>query len=157
MHNLFLGLLQEHFEILGIKLEGKEDNNTVVDILPLILAEFFSHLSTAEQKSMNRLIHILEQPMNSALDTVDGYASYEKKLMGCHASCLKLACEKLGASVSLNCENQRIYKKHHVNAILAWVRSPIGVVVFLVTISGYNSVKAKRNVHLGLVSSTDIS
>ena len=157
MHNLFLGLLQEHFEILGIKLEGEDDDNTVVDISPLILAETFSHLSTAEQKSMNRLIHILEQPMNSVLDTADGYAHYEKKLMGCHASCLQLAYEKLGATVSLDYENQRIYKIHYVKALLAWVRTSILVVISWLTISGFNSVKGKENAHWDLVSSVDES
>lgn len=122
MHNLFLGLLQEHFEILGIKLEGEEDKQIVFDIFPLIPADTYSHLSTAEQKSMNRLIHILEQPMNSALNTMDGYAHYEKKLMGCHASSLQLACDQLRVSVSLEYENQRVFKMHYVKALLAWVR-----------------------------------
>jgi hypothetical protein len=122
MHNLFLGLLQEHFEILGIKLEGEEDKQIVVDIFPSIPADTYSPLSTAEQKSMNRLIHILEQPMNSALKSVDGYAHYEKKLMGCHASSLQLACVQLSATVSLEYENQRTFKIHYVKALLACVR-----------------------------------
>ena len=122
MHNLFLGLLQEHFEILGIKLDGEEDKNAVVDIVPSILPHIYLHLSTAEQKSMSRLIHILEQPMNSVLGTADGNANYEKKLMGCHVSALQLACNQLGATVSLNYESQRVYKIHYVKALLAWVR-----------------------------------
>ncbi len=136
MHNLFLGLLKEHFEILGMKLEGEEDNNTVINISPLILAETFLHLSTAEQKSMNCLIRILEQPMNSALDTPDGYTYYEKKLMGCHVSSLQLASEKLSATVSLNYENQRTYKIHYVRALLTWVKTSI---LFWVTISELNA------------------
>ena len=73
MEMIFLGLLQEHFEVLGIKLEGEEENTTVVDIFPLILAESISHLSAAEQKSMNRLIHTLKQPMNSVLGAGNRY------------------------------------------------------------------------------------
>ena len=121
MHNLFLGLIQEHYEILGIKLEGEEDNKVVVDISPIISVG----LSTAEQKSVNRLIGILEQSMNSALATSDGYACYEKKLLGCHLASLQLACEKLGATLSLAYENQRVFKSHYVKALLAWVRCQI--------------------------------
>lgn len=88
MHNLFLGLIQEHFEILGIKLEGVEDKNAVIDISSSITPVFCACLISAEQKLMNCLIRILKQPMNSAFVTTEGSTYYKKKLMGCHVTCL---------------------------------------------------------------------
>ena len=60
--------------------------------------------------------------MNSVLGTADRNANYEKKLMDCHVSALQLACNQLGATVSLNYKSQWVYKIHYVKALLAWVR-----------------------------------
>jgi hypothetical protein len=44
-----------------------------------------------------------------------------------------------------------------VKALLAWVRTAILVIISWLTISGFNSVKSKRNAHWDLVSSVDES
>jgi hypothetical protein len=60
MHNLFLGLVQEHFEILGIRLNQPDDTMPVIDVnipLPTNL-----ELNDKERKSMEKLIKILQLP-----------------------------------------------------------------------------------------------
>ncbi|KAJ6497216.1 hypothetical protein C8R47DRAFT_972377 [Mycena vitilis] len=76
MHNLFLGLLKEHFRgILGfrpIKIPPQPDPDPVLDI-DLTPTED-NPLPTRENeiKSLNKALHVLRQPMSDALKTVEG-------------------------------------------------------------------------------------
>jgi len=119
MHNLFLGLIEEHFHILGIRLDEPADKE--IDISDLITPASFSDLSAAEQKLMRRLIRLLEQPLHLPLDTPEGHQFYEKKIMTCQLNCLRRACELLGTNLELKYPNQKVHKIHYVQGIIAWV------------------------------------
>ena len=57
MHNLFLGLVQEHFNILGIRLNGTD--KPTPSIVINIPQQEIDKLNTHERKSILRLIHTL--------------------------------------------------------------------------------------------------
>jgi len=84
MHNLFLSLIQEHFEILGIQLKHKTGGDMTpassIDIpIPQLLT-----LNDPEQKSLVKLIKMLESPIGEELHTPEGYALYFKRFSKVH-------------------------------------------------------------------------
>jgi len=97
MHNLFLGLLHEHFnKILGLPLP--KDGKEAKPVLHLPLSEAWKNLGPNEQKSMRRLIRWLELPMCKALATEDGRQMWQKRLQQQHKAVLGLLCHELQVS-----------------------------------------------------------
>ena len=97
MHNLFLGLLHEHFnKILGLPLP--KDGEEAKPVLHLPLSEAWKNLGPNEQKSMRRLIRWLELPMCKALATEDGRQMWQKRLQQQHKAVLGLLCHELQVS-----------------------------------------------------------
>lgn len=95
MHNLLLGLIHEHFTgILGLSLPAEKDQNPAVLRLPFSEVRM-PQLSNNEQKSWQRLIRWLEQPMNQELNTLEGYEGWLSKLGKQHRSALALLCQEL--------------------------------------------------------------
>ena len=88
MHNLFLGLVQQHFDILGIQL-----NSTKSKITPCmainIPEESINKLNEHEHKSVNRLINMLD-PKKKELKSQAGYDVHFKRLSALHKAALKL-------------------------------------------------------------------
>ena len=124
MHNLFLGLVQEHLDILGIR-DDEHDDQVVVDIASSISPNTFSHLEPAEQKSMKRLINILERPMTKELQTTDGYEEFKTKINNVHLHSLQLTFSLLKLSFPPLTDKEKnktkTYKMDYTKAILAWV------------------------------------
>jgi hypothetical protein len=115
MHNLFLGLIKEHFDgILGIRLSKAEE-------VPVVTIKFSTSLegfSPPEQKSISKLEKWLAGPM--AADLVANRQQVEKKFMRCHVRALEFACAELKCPMeSLN--PHKISKIGWVQALLAWV------------------------------------
>ena len=139
MHNLFLGLIHEHFEILGIRLDNDDSLLVVVDIAESIPPDSYTHLAVHEQRSMKRLIHTLEAPMVADLKTPEGHSFYEKRFSRCHLKTLRLACELLNAPAlpATHAKKTKTFKADYVKRLLAWV---------CVLISGYLHVLTTYNV-----------
>ena len=79
MHNLFLGLVQEHFNILGIQLNNTKSRTTPTIVIN-ITEELINKLNRHECKSINRLINMLEAPIKKELKSQTGYEVYFKQL-----------------------------------------------------------------------------
>ena len=77
MHNLFLGLVQEHFNILGIKLNNTK-RNTTPSIVINIPEESINKLNEHEHKSISHLINMLGAPIAKELKSQASYNLYFK-------------------------------------------------------------------------------
>ena len=77
MHNLFMGLVQEHFNILGIQLNNTK-SRTIPTIIINIPEELINKLNEHECKSVNHLINMLEAPIKKELKSQAGYDVYFK-------------------------------------------------------------------------------
>ena len=68
MHNLFLGLIHEHFSgILDIQLQPDKEKD--IPVLHCNFSDAWRNLGSREQASMRRIIHWLEQLMILQLST----------------------------------------------------------------------------------------
>jgi hypothetical protein len=124
MHNLFLGLVQEHFDILGIKLNNTK-SRTTQSIVIKIPEESINTLNEHERKSAIRLINILEAPIKKELKLPAGYEVYFKRLSALHRAPLELLCTSVGAPLKQDPKHvnkSKFNKPDFIHAILAWVR-----------------------------------
>ncbi len=120
MHNLFLGLIQEHFEILGMKLEKLEDEAIALEIN--IQPHQFQQLATNEQKSMKHLINLLQSPLTTALKSQYERKSITNKVINHHLAMLKLACSLLNAPLlPMHGNKTKFYKADYARALIEWV------------------------------------
>ena len=55
MHNLFLGIVQEHFDILGIRMED-EKPPIAFDLSTVLPPQSYTHLKKTEQTKMRSLV-----------------------------------------------------------------------------------------------------
>jgi hypothetical protein len=123
MHNLFLGLIKEHFEILGIRMDNKKCNETPALSINISM-DGMSELNKNERKSVDKLIETLESPLNKELESQDGYDMYLKRLEKLHKQALKLFFEsfKLKVNPTYTPINEKnLNKADFVHSILTWV------------------------------------
>jgi Transposase family tnp2 len=114
MHNLFLGLIKEHFQgILGIGAQKDKDET----VLSIKFSDELMNLSITEQKSVNRLKGYLESPMNDRLTS--DRETWLRKFSQCNLSALEFVCKQLGCPHPP--EGQKIAKKDWAESILHWV------------------------------------
>jgi hypothetical protein len=122
MHNLFLGLVREHFDILGI--QQNQPNRKTRSIIINIPEESIGKLQVHERKTIVRLINILEAPIKKELGSEAGYAKYLKRLSASHRAALELLCTSVGAPVvptTQHSNTTKLYKPDFAHAILRWV------------------------------------
>ena len=127
MHNLFLGLIQEHFYILGIRSDEETPKKTPslhLNIPNNLTTQ--SKLSDKEQKSFDKLICTLEEPITSELRSKLGYDKYFKRFKTLHRSALELAFTTLNIPFvpianSLYLNKKMYNKVDFIRSILAWV------------------------------------
>lgn len=120
MHNLFLGLVQKHFEdIIGFKKKAQ----------PLEAVISLGHISNRwetftakERKSVERLRNYLVQPMVDELKTER--SKWVKRFNNCHKLALKFFCTELRL-LTPAMDNVRTKKSCYTNALLDWVCSPL--------------------------------
>ena len=125
MHNLFLGLINKHFQdILGIRLE--KDLDKKAPAIDLAFSDHWTRLDNEDRKHVSRLIKYLNQPLNHDLNTDIGMALWLKRLSSLRISALKLACSELQHR---GCEpiqtdsrkTSRFTRADYARGILAWV------------------------------------
>ena len=99
MHNLFLGLINEHFQnILGIWLnKDKEQSSPTINIH--ITNPQWENLTEAVKRKSGGLLACLKMPLNQELNTTEGYNSWFKKFAGLHLMVLQLASVKIECPV----------------------------------------------------------
>jgi hypothetical protein len=121
MHNLFLGLIREHFHnIIGIG-RAKVAEGTVVFVeFPDPPGDF----TDAERKSLAALRKMLQRPLNDAIEASP--EAVKKKLMRFHHRPLAFACEMLDVDdekVFLDEEARALHSKATCSDdLLCWVR-----------------------------------
>lgn len=123
MHNLFLGLVQEHFDILGIRLTKTKDKTTPSIIIDIPQASI-EKLNVHEHKSVVRLINTLEPPIKKELKLAASYSIYFKRLSSMHRAALELVCTSIGAPLIVNTQHvkkTKLHKPDFVHSILRWV------------------------------------
>ena len=123
MHNLFLGLVQEHFDILGIQ-QNKTDRKTTQSIIIDIPQASIEKLKVHERKSVVRLINTLEDPIKKKLNSAAGYSIYFKRLSSMHRAALELVHTSIGAPLIVNTQHvkkTKLNKSDFVHSILRWV------------------------------------
>jgi Transposase family tnp2 len=127
MHNLFLGLINKHFQdILGIRLEKDLDQDAPA-VIDLAFSDQWTRLDNEDRKHVSRLIKYLSQPLNHDLKTEIGMALWLKKFSSLRLSVLELACSEL---LHRGCEpirtdtrkTSRLTRADYARGILAWVR-----------------------------------
>ena len=127
MHNLFLGLIQEHFDILGIRSDQKTPEKTPslrLNIPNNLMTR--SKLNDKEQKSLDKLICMLEEPITRELRSTLGYDKHFKRFSTLHSSALEIAYTVLDIPfvpvANGICLNKKMYNKaDYIRSILAWV------------------------------------
>jgi hypothetical protein len=122
MHNLFLGLIHEHFTgILGLHLPTDKDKDPPV--LQLRISDTWKQLSKNEISSMRHVLSWLERPMVMSLGTDDGKMHWFKKLSNKRLSILELLCIKLGLQPK-PVDSRKVHNFHqadYARSILEWV------------------------------------
>jgi hypothetical protein len=126
MHNLFLGLINEHFQnILGIRLDkDKEPSVSSIDVDFTDLR--WESRTEAEKKDGKKLLRWLRMPLNTILDTQQGQDDWLKKFSGLRLAALRLASDELGCAALPS--NGRMVATHRVDyarGLLSWVCRPL--------------------------------
>ena len=125
MHNLFLGLINKHFQnILGIHLNNnKEDSGPIIDVC--FTNPEWDILTKAEKKDSQRLLAWLKLPLNQQLNTMEGYNSWLKKFSGLCLMVLRLASYKIGCPALPSDDPQvTMHWIGYARGLLHWVCGP---------------------------------
>ena len=125
MHNLFLGLIKEHFRnVIGIG-RSKTDEGAVIFVeFPEPPHDF----TDPEHKSLEKLRRLLQKPLNDKIQSLP--ESVKKTLVRLHHRALAFACDELevdeGKSFMSN-EGKALYSKDAcATNILSWVSRLLG-------------------------------
>jgi hypothetical protein len=126
MHNLFLGLINKHFQdILGIRLE--KDLDEVTPAIDLAFSDRWTRLDNEDRKHVSRLMKYLAQPLNDDLNTEIGMALWLKRLSSLRLSALEFACSELQdrGCKPIRADSRktsRLTQSDYARGILEWVR-----------------------------------
>jgi len=122
MHNLFLGLIKEHFiGIIGIALDKRDKQGSAKPALHLNFSDEWRAFTANEQKSVGKILKWLSGPLNDILKTDCGRALWKKKLHSLHERVLRFACTQF--QCQLPNAIGRIGKAYWVDALMTWVSS----------------------------------
>jgi hypothetical protein len=114
MHNLFLGLIKEHFTgILGITPTSYREGA----VIPLALGPFPQDISESDEKGIEKLKRWLEAPAAATFSS-DRLKAIEK-LKGVNLRSLEFVCTQLQCSIPTQTTN--CTKMDYANALLDWV------------------------------------
>ncbi|CAA7270442.1 unnamed protein product [Cyclocybe aegerita] len=113
MHNLFLGLIKEHFcGILSIALPSREEE----PVLDIEFGQIPAGFTSKERKSVKKLRKWLQAPLASTFSS--GPEQALKKMKSLHLAALKFACEQLRCPSTVN--KPRTTKGHWADSLLTW-------------------------------------
>ena len=123
MHNLFLSLINEHFQnILGIRLNKDKEQNSPVIHMNFIDPRWES-LREVEKKDSKRLLAWLRAPLTSELNTSEGYDSWLKKFSGLRLAVLALASDEIGCLPLPTDKRKAVMRRtDYARGLLHWVR-----------------------------------
>ena len=95
MHNLFLGLINQHFQnILGYRLnKDKEQSDSTIKVN--FMDSQWDSLKEVEKKDCKRLLEWLRMPLNMELNMMEGHDNWLKKFSGLRLMVLQLASAEL--------------------------------------------------------------
>lgn len=94
MHNLFLGLIREHYDaILGIRVPKAEEEPVVFNVN---ISDSWKQMSKRECASMKRVIRWLQHPMCQDLWTEAGMSKWQKRFSSQNSSILELVALEVG-------------------------------------------------------------
>jgi len=122
MHNLFLGLINEHFQnILGIRLDkDKEQNSPVINVT--FTNALWDGLKETEKKDSKKLLAWLRTPLNSELNTIEGHNRWLKKLSGLRLAVLELAAVEIGCRpLPTDSRKMVMHRVDYARGLLHWV------------------------------------
>lgn len=134
MHNLFLGLIKNHFrDILGLDQSGQilhDDDTkgrTTAPPKPIVLniawSDTYVILPENEQKDVRALRRMLQEPLNAKLSDSVEYPGVLKKFESRLKGALKCVCEDLRIDATPFAVRQSLTKNAYALAILHWVCS----------------------------------
>ncbi|KAK0436315.1 uncharacterized protein EV420DRAFT_1652614 [Desarmillaria tabescens] len=111
MHNLFLGLIKEHFEgVLGLRLDPKDSKKKKQKNTTIL--------------SLQKAIGWLEEPLQESLKTDNGWKTWHKQFNKLQGSVLIFLCSKLQCPIITRPqEEKRKRKVHWTNELLFWRQS----------------------------------
>jgi len=113
MHNLFLGLIKEHFTgILGIGLPAYHETA----VITLVLGPLPSDLSQNDAKGVRKLKAWLEAPASITFSPIREKAL--KKLAGVNLNALRFVCEQVNCTLPVK---SKYTKADYVQSLLDWV------------------------------------
>lgn len=121
MHNLFLGLIKEHFDgIIGIRLEKDSADQKVLEVR---FSDAWHTFSDNEQKSTKKLVRWLQSPLCASLATDSGRLEWKKRFHSLHERVLSFACSELHCEPSIAGQSRktRITKFDMADALIDWV------------------------------------
>lgn len=122
MHNLFLGLINEHFQnILGIRLDKDKEPSG-----PTINVDFtnprWETQTEAEKKDGKKLLRWLRMPLNTVLTTKKGQDDWLKKFSGLRLTVLQLASAELECQPLPSDERKVTFRRvDYARGLLFWV------------------------------------
>jgi hypothetical protein len=126
MHNLFLGLINEHFQnILGIRLDkDKEPSGSTINVN--FTDPQWEIQTEVEKKGGKKLLEWLRKPLNTELNTKEGQDHWLKKFSGLHLTVLKLASDELGCRPLPSDERKVTMRRvDYARGLLSWVCRPL--------------------------------
>lgn len=126
MHNLFLGLMKEHYEILGVRLNTvKEDHIALPIRISGALNDKIENLAKNPRSTMRSLLKFLQLPLAERVATPKERKKVLKRIENAHYESLTLAFEFLPGivhpSVTLGLNPTKIRKLQLAETILEWV------------------------------------
>lgn len=132
MHNLFLGLVKDHFrQVLGMDEAGRlahdedERGGPTVEKPTCLDVSWSSTLwmtfSEAEQKDVHYLYKALRQPMNASLADPTENSAVMKRFQSRHLQSLKFVCDDLKLDAVPYMLKGRLTKYSYTKAIITWV------------------------------------
>lgn len=128
MHNLFLGLMKEHYEILGVRLNVIKEGHIALPIrLDGVMQDRIEKLPKNPRSTIRSLHKFLQSPLAERAANAAEYQKILKRIGNAHLESLNLAFEFLPGivhpSATLGLERSQVRKPKLAEAILEWVSS----------------------------------
>jgi Transposase family tnp2 len=129
MHNLFLGLINEHFQnILGIRLDkDKELSGSAINVH--FTDPRWETKTEVEKKDCKKLLGWLRMPLNTELNTIEGQEQWLKKFSGLRLTVLQLASDELRCRALPSDERKVTMRRvDYARGLLSWVCRPLSYI-----------------------------
>ena len=128
MHNLFLGLIKEHFQnILGIGLDKDKEIRSALNVQ--FTDPRWEIQTELEKKDSKKLLGWLRMPLNTTLNTADGQVYWLKKFSSLRLKVLQLASDQLGfRALPSDARKVTMHRVDYARGLLFWVCCPLSYI-----------------------------